>query len=513
MISVRFSRRIAASKRFCQILTTCVVLALAALWPANGAHADLLVTDNTNNSVLRYSNAGIALGTFIAASGGHLPYHAPVFGPDGNIYILDYLTPDILQYNGSTGSFMSVFVSSGSGGLSNPTALTFAPDGNLYVTDDGSTQAARTVRRYNGTTGASIGTFASGYNLVVPTGIAFGPDGNMYVSDEASVAKFDGVTGAFISVFVAAGSGGLNGPDQLIFRSDGNLYVASAHSGIMIYNAQTGAFVKQLVPDFGIRSDGGLAFGPDGNIYVAYFNSASPGNDFVDGYNTQTGTLIAAVIPEGAAQGIGGIAFTSAATQVTSFIPSHGGNSGTVTIQVVGANFQPAAQLELAGNGSNIVGSPAPSANISILAATFNLQGAAPGARSLVLLNPDGTTITLNGTFTVDEGGTSQIWTQIVGYNLIRFGKQQGFFVSYGNRGNVDALAVHLILTFPSTLASALGFGNEVGVVSMANIGANTVVTVDLGRVPAAATGQLPIFLTVSSSQQAFDIQATIRSR
>ncbi len=39
--------------------------------------------------------------------------------------------------------------------------------------------------------------------------------------------RYDGSTGAFLDVFVPAGSGGLDGPLNATFGPDGNLYVGS----------------------------------------------------------------------------------------------------------------------------------------------------------------------------------------------------------------------------------------------------------------------------------------------
>ncbi len=49
--------------------------------------------------------------------------------------------------------------------------------------------------------------------------MVFGPDGNLYVSarDTDEVLRYDGAIGAFLSAFVTAGSGGLNGPGGLVF--------------------------------------------------------------------------------------------------------------------------------------------------------------------------------------------------------------------------------------------------------------------------------------------------------
>lgn len=277
-------------------------LLLMMLVSAPGARADLLVTDSTHNRVLRYSNTGAALGTFIPPSSAGQIVSSPLAGPDGNLYFLD-VQNEVLRFNGSTGTFMDIFVPAGSGGLVG-TQLTFGPDGNLYIADRG-----QVVKRFNGTTGAFMGDFTTGYTLVVPDGLTFGPDGNLYVSDEVNVVKFDGTTGAFISIFVAAGSGGLSGPGPLVFRPDGFLYVGSSNTGVLRYDSQTGAFVNQVVPSPGARSDAGLAFGPNGNLYVAFFDFINH-MDFVNSYDPQTGTLIIPFfVPAGAAGLIGGIAF------------------------------------------------------------------------------------------------------------------------------------------------------------------------------------------------------------
>ena len=86
---------------------------------------------------------------------------------------------DVLRYNGATGAFIDVFVSSGSGGLNQPEGLTFGLDGNLYV----GSQATDEGLRFNGATGAFIDAFVStgSGGLFEPEGLVFGPDGNLYV--------------------------------------------------------------------------------------------------------------------------------------------------------------------------------------------------------------------------------------------------------------------------------------------------------------------------------------------
>src|SRR5882762_4191834 len=98
--------------------------------PFGSAKADLLVTDQTKHSVLRFSNAGVPLGTFIPPGSGGQLIGTPVFGPDGNLYFPDQ-QGGILRYNGSTGAFIDKFVTAGSGGLVGSCCLVFGPDGNL----------------------------------------------------------------------------------------------------------------------------------------------------------------------------------------------------------------------------------------------------------------------------------------------------------------------------------------------------------------------------------------------
>ena len=116
----------------------------------------------------------------------------------GNLYVSDEINNYVLRFNGTTGALIGTFASGG--GLNSPAGLVFGPDGNLYVTS-----YPNEVIRFNGTTGAPIGTFASGGGLNTPFGLVFGPDGNLYVSSEFSneVIRYNGTTGALIGTFAS----------------------------------------------------------------------------------------------------------------------------------------------------------------------------------------------------------------------------------------------------------------------------------------------------------------------
>ena len=56
---------------------------------------------------------------------------------DGNLYVASQFVSEVKEFDGTMGAFVSTFVTSGSGGLSGPTAVAFGPDrpllGTIYL--------------------------------------------------------------------------------------------------------------------------------------------------------------------------------------------------------------------------------------------------------------------------------------------------------------------------------------------------------------------------------------------
>ena len=77
------------------------------------------------------------------------------------------------------------------------------------------------------------------------------------------------------------------------------------------------------------------------------------------------------------------------------------------------------------------------------------------------MTNPDGTSAALAGGFTIEEPRTPQLWADIVGRPTIRLGLPATFYIVFGNRGNVDALAVPLVMDSwpPAIFSTFLGGG------------------------------------------------------
>ncbi|PSF37882.1 PEP-CTERM sorting domain-containing protein [Aphanothece hegewaldii CCALA 016] len=212
---------------------------------------------------------------------------------------------NIVIFNEQTGAFLGDFITSGQGGLKAPDNLLYGPDGDLYVSS-GDTVANSAILRYDGLTGAFKGVFASGGGLTRPYGSVFGPDGYLYVSSFLSdeILRYDGTTGAFVDVFASGNglSGGVNGPNGLLFDGAGNLYVTTEGSvngtfpGLpsQVLRFSPGqssptVFIDQPTPSpdsFGFVSLLGLAIGPDNDLFVSDF-----AND-IRRYDLSTGQFV-----------------------------------------------------------------------------------------------------------------------------------------------------------------------------------------------------------------------------
>src|SRR5262245_12780269 len=149
------------------------------------------------------------------------------------------------------------------------------------------------VLKFDADTGAFLGVFvpAGSGGLNGPTGLAFGPDGHLYIASfvfNNSVLKYDGRTGQFLGVFVTEGSGGLQGPMDLSFGRDGNLYVVSSYAGgVFRYDGRTGAFIDHFTSE----PSGGEALRWRGRfMYVSGHN-----DDTVFKFDARTGALLGSV--------------------------------------------------------------------------------------------------------------------------------------------------------------------------------------------------------------------------
>jgi len=115
--------------------------------------------------------------------------------------------------------------------------------------------------------------------------------GDLLVSSRfnSHVLRFDAATGRFVGVF-ASGYGMAN-PNGIAYGPDGNLYVGNGDQPrVLKLDGQTGEFLGNFVTTAtrgGLANCRAIAFGPDGNLYVD-----SGANDVVLAYDGRTGAFL-----------------------------------------------------------------------------------------------------------------------------------------------------------------------------------------------------------------------------
>ena len=143
---------------------------------------------------------------------------------------------------------------------------------------------------------------------------------------------------------------------------------------------------------------------------------------------------------------------TSGGPTITGIQPNTGGNSGSVTLSILGSGFQPSATATLNCPSQSILTTTTVTSTLSFTTATFDLTNTRPALCSISVINPDGSSATNNNAFTVVQGGESQVWVDIVGSNLIRIGSAQTYYIMAGNSGNVDSAPGLVSVSFPTTI-------------------------------------------------------------
>lgn len=282
-----------------------VVSACVCVWMGSPARADIIYASNFgNNTITAYDfTTGVPLGTVVTA-GAEADGFNGLQVVNGNFVVAAQNTNNLVQYS-SSGRLLDTFDSGNTAGLSSPQGVALGRDGKLYV----ASAANDLILKYDSATLQSLGTFAdlSGQGHLGPIDLAFGPDGNLYVTtfDDDRILKIDGHTGAVLGN--KTGPAGI-GFGPAAFGLDGKLYAIaldlSTFAGTVYrYDPLSDALSLFIAAGAGgLQSPGGITFGPDGNLLVSSLPFDLSVNDVsstILKYNGLTGAPLGTVVGPG----------------------------------------------------------------------------------------------------------------------------------------------------------------------------------------------------------------------
>jgi hypothetical protein len=244
----------------------------------------LLLCNGT--SVLKFDiTTGASQGTFATGGGLGLCYGLAQ-GPDGNLYVADFTSETVLEFAGSNGAFLSSITVSAS-----PYDVAFGPNGDLFVGVSGGN-----VLRYNPTTGAALGTFATAPALSDHGGLLFHEDSLFisFIGTPGTLYRYNATTGALIGLVYDGFTS--NGPRKPTVAPDGALFVPNWQSpNVAKFDPTTFAFAGNHISD-AAGSPNSVAFGRDGHLLVLS-DYLTPAGAVVRRYDVETGAFLNTLIP------------------------------------------------------------------------------------------------------------------------------------------------------------------------------------------------------------------------
>jgi sugar lactone lactonase YvrE len=285
----------------------------------------IYIADASNNRIRKVTPGGVVT---TLASLLNSPRGVAV-GPDGNIYVAETdgnlirkVTPQgvvaTLAGSGTAGSTDGIGTSAS---FNSPRGVAVDRNGDIYVADCNNNRIRKvtpggvvTTLAGSGTAGSANGIGgAASFNS--PKGISIGPDRTIYVADSSNNLIRKITRAGDVTTFVGIGGTEFNDPRGISVDSSGNVFVADTVNNLIRKVSPGGVITTLAGSGNDVSADGigtaasfnrpsGLAFGPDGSIYVADTNTHSirkihsglsslnmTGNTYVSNYITSGGNV------------------------------------------------------------------------------------------------------------------------------------------------------------------------------------------------------------------------------
>ncbi len=240
---------------------------LAILISAGANASELLISNFFGNSIVRFDpTTNTTLGSY--TGGGLNGALGMQVGPDGLLYVCSEGNNSIQRFNMTTHAFVDTIISGSN--LNGPTGITFDSSNNILVGNFNND----TVTKYN-SSGTFLSTFVTAGTGGIngpDVGITIGPDNKLYVPsfDSNAIQRYSATTGAFIDTFIPAGVGGMSQPRTILFR-DNKVWVTSDNGNKVLRYGLDGSFIDTFVTagSGGLSGASGMTFGDDGLLYVS----------------------------------------------------------------------------------------------------------------------------------------------------------------------------------------------------------------------------------------------------
>jgi hypothetical protein len=215
------------------------------------------------------------------------------------LYVGDGGDNSIQRFDAQTGASLGTFVPRSEGGLHGPRGMVFDGAGNLLVVNqDVNLPINGRIQKYDGDTGSFLGRVVDQndpHSPFAPRGMVL--QGNvLYVANfmgatsaNGEVDRYDATSGVFLGALTAPASwSGQYNPRGVAFGPDGKLYVSvydasNPNSGdVVAYNVSTGVgtlFASNATGAADLHRPEGLTFGPDGRLYITGFRADATDTD------------------------------------------------------------------------------------------------------------------------------------------------------------------------------------------------------------------------------------------